>query len=434
MVTKAFLLDPVKKGIPANSQLPKFLRLAKIRAGWDVVRPAELDRTVDGARWLSDLRSELEGADVIIGLGNFLAVRQSGTELESLLGLMRQKISSGCPALFEGCVSLVSREPPNIEGIDQKVDHWLRSARQIRGLFSSYGIHITTKRVFSSIHEYELDTSHADGSSSSCIFRKVDNCLLDPNLFQRVDEVTACGLGLIDYEPETFPLIEARSWDFFVNAGDLPAIGNLGQRNAVAVRRNRNGECLTVLYGHFLSDRVEKFGGIAPGFEDNKAFAESLVDFLTAHSRDKIYTSTSSDLFNELEGLLGDLIKDVLSRNAVDGDFFDLIPEAIRNKLRDQVGRIDYSLATYIHLVSILKARWPKFEPYFSGFAGKGITREEIVKPLFEINEQRTNLAHAHKTKQRNIEFGPHDVLAIRQALELVRGAKNFLVDLRGHR
>jgi hypothetical protein len=71
--------------------------------------------------------------------------------------------------------------------------------------------------------------THADGSSSSCIFRKVDNCLLDPNLFQRVDEVTASGLGLIDYEPETFPLIEARDWDFYINAGDLPGFGNSAQ-------------------------------------------------------------------------------------------------------------------------------------------------------------------------------------------------------------
>jgi hypothetical protein len=75
-----------------------------------------LDQTIDGTRWLSDLRSGLEDADVIIGLGNFWALREYGTHLESLLALMRQKISSGCPALFEGCVSLVSREPPNIEG------------------------------------------------------------------------------------------------------------------------------------------------------------------------------------------------------------------------------------------------------------------------------------------------------------------------------
>src|SRR4051812_46364859 len=102
MPIKAFLLDPTKESAPT----PGFLTLGAARAGWNVSRPAALDVTMDGKEWLDRLRGELEEADIIVGLGNFLALMQSGSELGSLLALISRKIDSGCPALFDGCSAL----------------------------------------------------------------------------------------------------------------------------------------------------------------------------------------------------------------------------------------------------------------------------------------------------------------------------------------
>src|SRR5262249_12325485 len=142
--------------------------------------------------------------------------------------------------------------------------------------------------------------------------------------------------------------------------------------------------------------RVEISGKSSPGFDDNEAFANNLIDLLTSQVRSKSdNTRAVYDLFRELESRLGRLIQRVLTIATVNGHFSDLIPEQIRSKLVARDGRPDYSQATYTHLVGILKERWPKFERYFSDPVGRQLTRDEVIKPLFDINAaQRLYLAH----------------------------------------
>lgn len=92
MAPKAFLIDPAKNTIPVDRQMPKFIRLAAERGGWNIARPQMFEGGMDGERWLSDLRSGLQDADIIVGLGNFIALMQSGNDLENMLAIIHQKI------------------------------------------------------------------------------------------------------------------------------------------------------------------------------------------------------------------------------------------------------------------------------------------------------------------------------------------------------
>jgi hypothetical protein len=407
-VPNAFLLDPADSW--DQSPIPRFFCLALERAGWDTARAENFEAGMDGARWFSSLREGITGSDILVCLGNFHALLQSGTRISEFLTMIRDKIDSGCPAVFQ---------VPDSLGYGSFVSDC--GKRKILNFFDSYGVHLTTKRVTSRIHEF---SSH--GSPSCCIFRRADDSLLDPDLFQNVESVTGSGSHLLQYEPEIFPMVEASGLHFFVDVTtDFSIAGNLGQRNAVAVRRNHESQNLLVISGFFLNDRVETSGGVLPGFEDNVRFAESVIDFLTLKAQRKTqYVMTAYELFRELERRLGILIESVLRRRISEEYFFNSIPASIREKMRTQNGRFDYSLATYAHLVQIIKAQWEEFEPFFAVFPSQQSKHSSAIGLLFKINMgQRVYLAHPHKASQQNVEFGPSDVALIKQALDLVRRA-----------
>jgi len=396
---KAFLLDPAY----ANESIPAVLRRAQERAGWNIARPQFFEPGLDGQRWLSDFARGLQEANVIIGLGDFTGLMQWGEKLDDALRIIREKFEAGSPILLQGCSSLVSSQT------DQP------QKSRIRNLLGSYGVHFTPIKVASFIQEIATNSS-----SLCCVFRSEDDTLLDPTLFEEVPSVVAYGNRLISYEPGVFPLIEAsRSLHYFVDQGDQIHRGNLGQRNAVAVTRRRGKQCLVVTTGDFLGDRMEVIAGTRPGWEDNKQFAENLIDRLTAHvaKASSMGPAVLYDIFRELETLLGKLVQTVLEASSATGDFWDSIPKSVQKKLNGPNG-FDYSRATYIDLVVILRDQSYKFDSYFVQ------PSEDVLKLLFEINSgQRTNLAHPHRAAQLGVTFGADDLTILKRALNLVRSA-----------
>jgi hypothetical protein len=286
---------------------------------------------------------------------------------------------------------------------------------QIQDLLGSSGIHITPIKVASSIQEVQTNDS-----SLCCVFHSDDDELIDPRLFDGVDQLIAYGNRLISYDPGVFPIIEtSRALHYFVDEGDLIHQGNLGQRNAVAVFQHRNRRCLIVMTGRVLSDREQVMAGILPGWEDNQLFSDNIIDFLTAYVRDRSpYTPTKLyESFSELETRLGQLIQSVLMSHGPDSDFLNLIPESVRKRLFGPSG-FDYGRATYIDLVVILRDQFTRFEQLF------GEEHRDVLKLLFEINSgQRIHLAHPHKAAQLGVTFGADDDEVLRRALELVRRA-----------
>lgn len=82
---------------------------------------------------------------------------------------------------------------------------------------------------------------------------------------------------------------------------------------------------------------------------------------------------------------------------------------------------MDFSQATYLQLVMIVKALWPRFEAYFVDEKGKPMGCSGVTKRLFDINEKRKYLAHSHKAKQHGWEPKADDVAALKQGLEMIR-------------
>jgi len=374
-----------------------------VRAPKGQGHPQFFETGLDGQRWFSDFERGLNEANIINGLGDFIGLKQWGDKLDEALRIIRDKFEAGCPILLQGCSSLVSSQP------DQPQE------RRIRELLGPYGVHLTPVKVTSRVQEVTTNSS-----PFCCVFRSEDDTLLDPSLFEGVPSAVSYGNRLISYDPGVFPLIEAsQSLHFFVDQGDLKHRGNLGQRNAVAVIRRHGRLCLVVITGNFLRDRVEVIAGILPGWENNTQFADNLIDGLTAHvgERRPSASATLYDLFRELETLLGKLIQTVLGSNSPIGDFRDLIPESVQKKLNGLDG-FDYSRATYIDLVVILRDHIGKFDSYFAQPA------KDILRLLFEINSgQRVNLAHPHRAAQLGVKFAGDDVEILTRALDLVREA-----------
>jgi hypothetical protein len=400
---KVFLLDPEREIGSSTSSVPSYLLMGAQMAGWTICRPQILKQG-RGTEWLADVRSKLDEADIIVGLGNFISLMQAGNELDGLLNNIGRKIASGCPALLQGCSSLFTNAFPALES-------------QIRGLLAPFGIQITPARVASAIYEFG-----GHSSQSCCVFRQDDDSLLDARLFVGVDTVSAYGSRLIHYDSNVFPLIEASRLHFFVGDGDLRIVGNLGKRNAIAVRYGHDGKCLIVFTGNLLNDPAETLGGHLPSVEDNKLLAEHLIRDLTGHVRRPTdYGQDAYVMFRELEGKLGELIERVLTRISGNRDFSPMLPEDIQRKLRTGDGRVDYSFAMFLQLVLILKQLWPRFEAYFLSDTGRPLARDAVMAPLFAVNEQRKFLAHPHKARQQGWQMGADDMKTLQEALQLVR-------------
>jgi hypothetical protein len=405
---RAFLLDPVMRGAEVGHQIPDFLKMAVERAGWDVSRPTAFEPDMDGQKWLSDLRKGIEDADILVCLGSFHALAQSGDDLAALLELIQQKIDGGCPTLLDGCSGLVG-EPFSAQ------------KRPILELLHFYGIHLTSTRVSGRIQEY---ISHS--SDMCCGFHKEDGALLDPEIFWNVASVWSAGNRLIDYEPEVFPLIETVGQPHgphrFSCEMDLPTLGNLGRKNAVAVIRSTESRCLIVSTSSFFGDVLNTLGGVPPGLKDNREFAQNAIDKLTSRvRRPEKLRAKAYELHFELEARLGKMIKVVLARSSRDGDFLTEVPEEIRAKLGYQGGAIDYSKANYVDLVNILNKRWPLFEPLFVDHNGHPMAKNAVIKPLSSLNTQRNYLAHPHKAQQHGREESADDIASLSHALGVVR-------------
>ncbi len=83
-------------------------------------------------------------------------------------------------------------------------------------------------------------------------------------------------------------------------------------------------------------------GGQLPGFEDNKLFAERVLDNFFG-TRAPSLQWEAFELFSELEMTFGKLIEDVLARSSAEASFIQLLPEKMLTKLKSPDGSIDFA-------------------------------------------------------------------------------------------
>ena len=245
---------------------------------------------------MTRIRTALEGCDVLIGLGNFFLFSWLGSFGDEYIQLVRDRMRSGMPALFQ-----LPRFFDNLRSgqIDARVERIIRDCE----------VHSTNNRVYS-----EADFYRGHSSPMTSWFRKSDGCLLNPELFSGIDRLLMSSTNLLEYGGDTFPIVEAGPLHLFVDAGDIQSKGVLGRKNAVAVLRRTDTEFSIFLGGDALGAPKETVGGVLPGIEENQDLALRLLKALHEAAEGNRHLNQAYSAFSQLERDLGKLIVGVLSR------------------------------------------------------------------------------------------------------------------------
>lgn len=371
----ALIFDPIYTSY--NDRASQFTELARQRMSRPVRRLPFFDGQTDGQKWLERVWAAVAEAEIIICLGDYVTLRQVGSDAPRLLQRIKEKASEGCPILFQvGGMrhSLTTKQAP--EGMED--------------LLRSFGCNPTDTKVGS-----ELLATSSHSSPYVCEFNNEDNSLNDPELFDGVHKLVGHGAYLLDYEAGSFPIIEASPLHFLVDGkSDFFTSGIPGRRNAVAVRRRRGRELQILLSVSLLKEGYESPGGYVAGIQENREFAANLIDFIDKEARSKERDRADAyDRFATLERMLGQFVYDVLIRKSSSNSLDEFLPERVRKKLWDEkIQRFVYSNAYFADIIEILRDNWPAFEAYFDE------DRSTVSKRLFGVNgAQRINLAHPTK-------------------------------------
>lgn len=396
---RALILDP---SYGSRNSAEMLRKLANENFSWSFEQIEYQDTQVaDPIPVLSRVRKALEEADVLIGLGNFFIFSWLGEGYgDQYVQLVKDRMRAGMPALFQ--------LPRFFDGLKSG-----QIAARTERIFRDCDVHSTNNRVYS-----EHDSYHGHSSPMSSWFRKADRCLLNPELFSEIDGVLLSSVNLLDYDGDTFPIIEAGPLHRFVDAGDLPSRGILGQKNAVAVLRRTGTEFSIFLGGIALNTQTKTFGGTLPGIEENPLVAVRLLKTLHDAARGNRHLSDAYITFSQLERHLGQFISDVLSRASNGNSIEQYFPERVMTNIRTK-GGISFSLANYTDLLEIILDNWTLFQSHFVE-----ISKSRAKQTLQSVNyKYRRPLSHPHKAEQEGIVFNSSDVDKIRDVHAMVRSA-----------
>jgi hypothetical protein len=396
---RALILDPTYRS--KNSAGP-LCDLARDHFSWSFSQFSFEETQVSDPRpILSRVRTALEEADVLIGLGNFFIFAWLGDGYgDEYVKLVQDRMRAGMPALFQ--------LPRFFDGLRTG-----QIAARTELIFRGCDVLSTNNRVYSDQDSY---TGHS--SPMSPWFRKADGCLLNPEIFTGIDSILMSSVNLLDYAGDTFPIVEAGPLHLFVDDRDYPSNGVLGQKNAVAVLRRTAIEFSIFLGGSALDAPTETFGGTLPGIEANPILPVRLLQALHDATQGNRYLNDAYASFSRLERDLGKLISDVLSKASNGNSIEQYFPAHVKDHTNAK-GGISFSLANYDDLTDIILENWDLFQPVFIE-----TSKNQVKRQLQRLNyKYRRHLAHPHKAEQEGFIFKSADVDAIRDVHATVQSA-----------
>jgi hypothetical protein len=230
--------------------------------------------------------------------------------------------------------------------------------------------------------------------------------------------------NILEYDGDTFPIVEAGPLHFFVDAGDRPSKGVLGRKNAVAVLRRTATEFSIFLGGSALDAPMDTVGGVLPGIEMNQELALRILKSLHEAAQGNRYLNQAYSAFSQLERDLGRMINEVLCRECGSDRIEGCFPKRVMDHIRTKAGPV-YSLANYDDLVDIILNNWIYFQVIF-----KGTSKDKVKTKLQGLNyKYRRHLAHPHKAEQEGFVFRDADVSEIRNIHAMVRRAMKNIAD-----
>lgn len=377
MTHRALILD--KQEAPgAPDRASEFERLCLDEVGWSVARIPMYLPNMDGKVWLQNLQSEIDDADILICLGDFITLLQAGDELlETLFNRILEKAKDGMPVLIQS-----AGVPQNLVG------------QKLIGLLKSFEVQLTDLKVASLTRDYEKH------SSDLCIvFSKHDDCLRDRSLFRGIDKVSMSGVHLIEYDGEAVPIIDAVGPShFIVDSGDLRTRPPLGVRPTPAIIRQTDTELQIIIGGLMLNDPAESLGGTAPSIIDNLHFAKRLVHLIDDHmDASSKLEATAYTVFARLERAMGSIVEAVYPDEQVRITNAPIQARNLLEKPSTGWGRADFR-----HIYLIIVENWPDFEQLFPG-----MTADLFLAQCEAINrEERKYVAHPHKAKVDQVDIG----------------------------
>ena len=402
-MTRCFILDPIIPGQP--SRIDRFQALAGATFGWQFERKQMFSGQTDGPRWIEDIFAALDRADVTACFGEWLAVNQLGIAADRFLKRLAERARNGMPVLLQvpGLRAKAANHPPTV-------------VPGVLDLLKEFEVQPSTIRVGSDLH-----ASQTHISPYCCWFTKGDGCLTNPNLFTGIERVLMSGTNLLDYDGEAFPIIEASPLHIKVCAGDLLTDDVPGRRPACATIRQLGKELQIILGGAMLNDPLPTVGSLMPGIDQNETFTLRLLELMDNHIAHKArHEIAAYGLFSKIERSLGKIIKIVLEPIAPEGKLWRMFPEDIQiNLCRTDGGPPDYSRAGFADLCRIVTSNWIYFKKIFTS-----IGFEEFKGCMAALNRQhRLYLAHPHKAEEEGISFTANDLLILKRAEEIVKGA-----------
>jgi hypothetical protein len=380
-------------------------RLGETAFQWDVRRLDRIEDAVSPSEWLSNIRVEIQYADILVAPSIRAFFARVGYCAEEFLELILTKMKQGCPALFGVNVSDIpgTNIPPAI-GSETSSIFW-----------RALDISPQNKKVSEKV------TPEGRRNPYITEFTKDDNCLCDPEIFLDVDKVTMAQACLLNYDNDAIPLIEASDMHNFVNSGDFFTNGVLGRKAAVAVHRRTRKEMQIILSGGVFSNSYDGMYERIPGFDENEQFIKNVIMKLNSavESPESIIHS-AYDLFSKIERGLGMLVKEKFPDN-IEG----LCPPDILRNLKKPRGEFDYSKATLFDIVEIISKNWNAFRRGFVAADGNLISKNKFKSLFGALNRnQRRYLAHPIKSRLHEHEFSPTDIEAMERLFEIVKRAR----------
>lgn len=255
----ALILDPTSD---SGDRLASIKNLMTVFADWKITQLSFSESQQDPVSYADKVIEAVKNADVVLCFGDFFWFRFMSGLGDVFYEELEKKLSGGVPFYFE-----IPRRSDSIKN-GSNLQHLSKLLRRLEVL-------PTENRVFS-----DLDYLNAHQSGTSIWFRKSDKCFLNPIIFNQVSEVFLSNSNIIDYDGDTFPILETSPLQFLVDSGDLKVASPLGKKSCVAVMRQTQTEFALVFSGHFLNDTVETLGGALHGFDINFEVAKHILSLL----------------------------------------------------------------------------------------------------------------------------------------------------------
>ncbi|MEW2914946.1 hypothetical protein [Leisingera sp. JC11] len=377
-----------------------------------VVRLPALSSQTDVPSWFSNIKLQIETADILVMVSLSKTLRVLGSYSEEIADLITEKINAGVPSVVE----LYGTDIPKPNVSDKELNAALSKIFSALDVWP-HNIRVSLPREINDHpNEYSISITADDG------VMRPD--YLDDSTFLHVNQPI-----LLTYDKKTYPLVEAPNGARFVDDGDRITSSIPGLRPCMIAYRTNKKTFQFISAAGMLIDGYDALGGFhVNGAEENSDFIRSILDEVA----DKTNTFESRarkayGAFVECERGVGKLLRKV-SGNNVESILVTHVREKLEEVYEGNLGRLTL-LEMLLTICS--KKRWGIFEPGMSNSDGSQLSRKEFSKLVDELNSgARNTLAHPAKSVLGSSDITEVEIEKLQRMRDIIwRARQKFMCD-----